>query len=30
MKSDAVHPNATGYSEMARVIQQELQKLGAI
>lgn len=30
MKSDTVHPNAEGYSEIASVIFQELQKFGAL
>jgi lysophospholipase L1-like esterase len=30
MKSDAIHPNASGYGEMASVIFSELQNLGVI
>ena len=30
MKSDAIHPNAAGYGEMASEIFSELQNLGAI
>jgi hypothetical protein len=30
MKSDAIHPNASGYGEMTSVIFSELQNLGVI
>lgn len=30
LKSDTVHPNAQGYTEIASVIYQELQKFGAL